>query len=343
MGRLWNILSEIVSGVEEFSSYQYLHEWWLELVWNWTAEVCFWGDATKFWAENWLGTGSLELRYHRLYNLSTQKREYVKNMGQWINGVWRWEFKWRRRLRGREEGWLEDMVTSLMAVQLTEKKSDRWSWRHDGEGNYSVNSSYLFLQAQHLEEPEPVFKLVWSVPVPSNVKAFAWRLLKDRIQTRDNLRRRHVILNPYESLCPLCGLQEESSTHLFLLCNATNQIWYECSAWLGAMTTLVPTTKEHLLQFPSIGRSKAQREGECVIWMAIIWTIWLCRNKAIFNGSAFDSTTILELAQLRAWRWLRAKVEGFSYSWFEWKQNPGVCIQSLWMERGRELEMGSRN
>lgn len=220
-------------------------------------------------------------------------------------------------------------MTSLMAVQLTEKKSDRWSWRHDGEGKYSVNSSYSFLQALHLEEPEPVFKLVWSVPVPSNVKAFAWRLLKDRIQTRDNLRRRHVILNPYESLCPLCGLQEESSTHLFLLCNATNQIWYECSAWLGAMTTLVPTTKEHLLQFPSIGRSKAQREGECVIWMAIIWTIWLCRNKAIFNGSAFDSTTILELAQLRAWRWLRAKVEGFSYSWFEWKQNPGVCIQSL--------------
>lgn len=128
---------------------------------------------------------------------------------------------------------------------------------------------------------------------------------------------------------PLCGLEEESTNHLFFLCAATWPIWYACSDWLGTVSSLLPTPRDHLMQFPVIGTNKAQRAGELVIWMAILWTVWLARNKAIFNGAEFDNKQILELAQLKAWKWLRVKVDGFNYSWFEWQQNPGVCILSL--------------
>ncbi|XP_057433845.1 uncharacterized protein LOC130726564 [Lotus japonicus] len=250
-------------------------------------------------------------------------------MGQWSDGVWKWKFKWRRRLRGREVGWLDDLMKELLAICLTENKNDKWSWRLDGEGVYSVNSSYLFLQEQILEEVDPVFKLVWSVPVPSNVIAFSWRMLKDRIQTRNNLHRRRVITNEDGASCPLCGLEDESTSHLFYLCQATNLIWYACSNWLGVPSSLLPSPREHLLQFPSIGTNKAQRVGEYVIWMSIVWTIWLLRNKTVFNGEEFDRNQVLELAQFKAWQWLRTKTDGFTYSWFEWLRNPSYYIQAL--------------
>ncbi|XP_057452285.1 uncharacterized protein LOC130744110 [Lotus japonicus] len=172
-------------------------------------------------------------------------------MGKWSNGVWNWEFKWRRRLRGREVQWLEEMLGELRA-------------------------------GQHLEDEDPVFKQVWLTPVPSNTKAFIWRLLRDRVQTRENLCKRRVLARGVATMCPLCLQEEESSTHLFLRCAATSPIWYACSGWLGFRT-----------------------------------------------GEAFESDQILELAQLRVWQWLRVKIDGFSYSLFEWKENPGVCILSL--------------
>ncbi|XP_057436686.1 uncharacterized protein LOC130729074 [Lotus japonicus] len=314
--------------------------WWKDIQascvfegWNWfetgLQKTMLEGDATKFWNENWIGPGALDLRFRRLYNLSQQKREVVKNMGKWSNGVWNWEFKWRRRLRGREVQWLEEMLGELRAVRLTENKRDKWVWSHEGEGVFTVNSSYLFLQGQHLEDEDPVFKQVWSTPVPSNTKAFIWRLLRDRVQTRENLCKRRVLARGVATMCPLCLQEEESSTHLFLRCAATSPIWYACSGWLGFRTVLAPSIRDHLLQFPSIGRNKAQRAGEHAIWMAIVWSIWIKRNKVIFQGDAFDSDQILELAQLRVWQWLRVKIDGFSYSLFEWKENPGVCILSL--------------
>ncbi|XP_057418519.1 uncharacterized protein LOC130712718 [Lotus japonicus] len=250
-------------------------------------------------------------------------------MGHWLNGEWEWVFKWRRGLRGREVGWLEAMLGELRTKCLTEGRRDRWTWRQDGEGIYTVNSSYLFLQAQNLEEEDPVLKLVWSAPVPSNVKAFIWRLLKDRIQTRDNLCKRQVLTRGEGSTCPLCRQEEETSMHLFSRCAVSNPVWYACFAWLGVFSAVAASPRDQMLQFPFFGINKNQKAGEIAIWMALVWSIWLTRNKVIFQGGAFDPNQILELAQLRAWQWLRAKVDGFMYSWFEWKENPGVCILSL--------------
>ncbi|XP_057452110.1 uncharacterized protein LOC130743913 [Lotus japonicus] len=250
-------------------------------------------------------------------------------MGSWENGVWSWNFKWRRRLCGREVVWLEDLLGVVQQMQVVENVGDKWIWRHEGEGAYTVNSSYCFLQEHANVEGDPAFQLLWSVPAPSNPKALAWRVLWDRVQTRDNLRKRGVIGGGVASLCPLCEFEVETSSHLFFLCPATVQIWYACFGWLGISTALVPSSRLHIIQFPSIGRSKAQHEGEVVIWLAIIWSVWLYRNKVIFQGGIFEWEQVFEMAQLRAWQWLSARAADFSYSWYEWKLNPTSCLLSL--------------
>lgn len=99
---------------------------------------------------------------------------------------------------------MDELLAVIQGAQLIENKKDEWIWRLEGEGLYTVNSSYVFLQGQPLEETDNAFKLIWTAPLPSNNKAFAWRLLLGRIQTRDNLLKRHVINGFEESLCPQC-------------------------------------------------------------------------------------------------------------------------------------------
>lgn len=314
--------------------------WWKEVKatsleggWNWFQDslhkTVFEGNATKFWDENWLEVGSLGSRFRRLYNLSCQKREAVTDMGQWENGVWRWTFRWRRGLQGREVAWLEELLEILRGARLVEGKKDSWAWKLDGRGNYTVNSSYVFLQEQFLLEPDPVFQWIWATPVPSNIKAFAWRAVLGRLQTRDNLLKRQVISDAEEARCALCRLEVESGSHLLFSCSETLPIWYDCCAWMGVCSAQVTDPSIHLLQFPVVGRSKSQRLAETAVWMATVWSIWCARNRVIFNGGALDRTHIFEQVQIRAWQWLTARVDEFFYSWYEWKINPNECLRSL--------------
>ena len=48
---------------------------------------------------------------------------------------------------------------------------------------------------------------------------FAWRLIRDQLPTKLNLRRRHVEIN--DLLCPFCRNKEEDAAHLFFNCSKT--------------------------------------------------------------------------------------------------------------------------
>jgi hypothetical protein len=56
------------------------------------------GNSIKFWKDTWLGDQSLEQRFPRLFSISTQQDETVREMGSRTNGVWRWRWRWRREL-----------------------------------------------------------------------------------------------------------------------------------------------------------------------------------------------------------------------------------------------------
>ena len=52
--------------------------------------------------------------------------------------------------------------------------------------------------------------------IPSKVAHFVWRLVRDRLSTRANLRRRNVQLDDYH--CPFCSSHEEEASHIFFGC-----------------------------------------------------------------------------------------------------------------------------
>lgn len=71
-----------------------------------------------------------------------------------------------------------------------------------------MKEAYVFLHDQEAPTDKSIFRCFWGVHVPSNVSAFAWRMLMDRIQAKENLRK--INIEDETTLITLCF-------HAFLL------------------------------------------------------------------------------------------------------------------------------
>lgn len=61
---------------------------------------------------------------------------------------------------------------------------------------------------------EPL-ELMWEAKVPSKIKVFTWRLLINRLSTRDQLIIRDIIQDNEENMCSVFGEYSEDVFHLF--------------------------------------------------------------------------------------------------------------------------------
>ena len=92
-------------------------------------------------------------------------------------------------------------------------------WQLDNKGKYSSSSLYHVINFRGVQ---PVFILaVWKLRVPPKIHVFLWLLSKNKLMTRDNLRKRHII-KPLD--CVYC-LEQESCSHLFFECIVAKHIW----------------------------------------------------------------------------------------------------------------------
>jgi len=116
---------------------------------------------------------------------------------------------------------------------------------------YSVRGTYRFLTTRAEPATKNVINNVWHKLVPSKVSLFAWRLLQDRIPTKSNLVRRHI-LQPNDNLRVGGCCDTETSYHLFIGCALFGNVWNLVCQWLGIYLVFPESIKEHYLQFTQI-------------------------------------------------------------------------------------------
>jgi hypothetical protein len=143
------------------------------------------GNLTSFWFDPWSDDAPLRFRYQALYQASDQRLDRVRDMGNWLDGEWVWEFRWNRNLNTQDQSSLIDLLETLSRVHLSNRE-DEWCWRHDSSGLFSVKSAYLVL-AEGSRSPQTLttevianLSKIWVSWASTKVIVFSWQLLQDR-------------------------------------------------------------------------------------------------------------------------------------------------------------------
>jgi len=108
-------------------------------------------------------------------------------------------------------------VILLHSVSLQVHREDKWMWKVDSSSRYTVRSAYNSITSQGTVENPETIPSVWHKDVPLKVLLFMWRMLRDRLPTKNNLHRCRVLDFDDQFCVGGCG-SAETSTHLFLHC-----------------------------------------------------------------------------------------------------------------------------
>jgi len=94
-------------------------------------------------------------------------------------------------------------------------QTDFWAWEKERFGVYTVKSTYKLLHSLKIEgmaahspssSDDRLWRAVWKLPIPPEVRVFWWRVLNEFLPAREVLRRRHI--DPL-AFCEVCGHSEE--------------------------------------------------------------------------------------------------------------------------------------
>jgi len=108
---------------------------------------------------------------------------------------------------------------------LQDNVSDTWRWLLDPVHGYSVREAYRFITSNDVQVDRSLVDDVWHKLIPSKVSLFVWRLLRNKIPTKDNLLRRRVLQITETTCVSGCG-DTETASHLFLGCHIFGSLWY---------------------------------------------------------------------------------------------------------------------
>ncbi|KAH1188425.1 Receptor protein kinase-like protein [Glycine max] len=154
------------------------------------------------------------------------------------------------------------------------------------------------LRSQHLG-----FQQLWEIKIPPRALSFAWRLLWDRLPTKDNLIKRQILVD--NDLCPFCHSQPESASHLFFSCAKVLPLWWDFFSWVKEDRVIHCRPIDNFLQHQPLAGSKGSNRRWKMWWIAVTITIWKSSNELIFHNKPFDISKLADSTLFLLWTWLR--------------------------------------
>jgi hypothetical protein len=149
---------------------------------------------------------------------------------------------------------------------------DKWTYKWGSE-TYSSKKAYKSISAD--SPAPPIFKWLWASSNLGTHKFFFWLLVRDRLNTRNILRRKNMQLDDFN--CVLCNLgTEETCFHLFFECPFSRDCW----ATIPISWNLNLNPLDMILQAKEDFHNIIFRE----IMITACWIIWKTRNKVIFDN-----------------------------------------------------------
>ncbi|XP_058783901.1 uncharacterized protein LOC131658647 [Vicia villosa] len=269
------------------------------------------GTKTSFWFSKWIENQLLSEDFPELYAKAENPFMSVADAGHWDGAVWCWDVDhWLTEYDEDDEFLIQAMAEMLYQFQPEQQAEDEFKWADDTEEDFTVKLCAHTIRKRDTENmvgnsERKMLNFMWDIKAPSKVKIFAWRLILDRLPTRDQLKKRRILDNDRDCCLVLCSGEEESSKHLFESCPITRKIWNRVGGWIGDSCKL---SIEELSSFFTVAekiKGVEERLTIGVIWLAVVWNIWMMRNAIIFNGCSFIFDDCYNAIVLASWKWFR--------------------------------------
>ena len=149
-----------------------------------------------------------------------------------------------------------------------------------------------------------IAKSIWKMSIPIKVKVFIWLLISDKLSVQTNLRKRRPYYYLSPGWCVMCKKDNESLDHLFLTCNFSLRLWGKILQEFSR-EWVIPRFATDLL---TLGQGFLLQKKGRILWKVTItatfWTIWLERNRRIFEGVEENFESISDRIKLWVGIWL---------------------------------------
>ncbi|KAJ1398465.1 Reverse transcriptase zinc-binding domain [Sesbania bispinosa] len=168
--------------------------------------------------------------------------------------------------------------------------NDRLIWNESHDGSFSVKSAYSVIRDFSNINVGSNRRNLWHWRGPTRAKHFLWLTIKGGLKTKCFLWEHGLITS---SLCPLCGLHDESSQHNMRDCPKVQEVWN----LLLKPSRFGPSRSESIVDwiFSNIS-SKGTSNGGLpwhLLFGVTCWCIWKYRNAVVFSDETWDPNKIV--------------------------------------------------
>ncbi|GJZ21190.1 RNA-directed DNA polymerase, eukaryota, partial [Tanacetum coccineum] len=208
-------------------------------------------------------------------------------------------------------------IQDLVRSKVLSNVDDRWAWDLNMDGDFCVKDARDLVDEVLL--PKENVAMRWIKTIPIKVNVFAWKLHLDRLPTRSNLLKRGIQVQ--SSLCPICNVLQEDTSHLFFSCDVALAISRLICQWWNVSWSPVDSYSGWLEWFNSIrlgSKLKGILEG---VFYVSWWCLWNFRNHLLFASKKPRKETLFDDVVSRSFIWSNSRCN-LKFTWDCWLQHP---------------------
>ncbi|XP_022031178.1 uncharacterized protein LOC110932129 [Helianthus annuus] len=275
------------------------------------------GDKIPFWLDLWAGNRTLSDTFPNLYNHESDKRCYVSDRYRTNQGGIQWFWGSRNNLSSNAllKEW-DECLAVINEVTISQR-SDAWLWRM-GEKQVEFQARLVRAELDEISLINETTVLIWLHWIPKKVNCFLWRVVLDRIATKEALQILRIHLPSVN--CVLCNEEIESVNHLLVTCGLAQQIWAVIFQWMKIPLPRYILSVVQLLEFTdSYQGIKKYKRAVYTAVATTCWIIWKTRNDVIFKSKPPVLAKIIGDIKVVSFSWVCNRSELKDFPWEKWR------------------------